>query len=154
MWYLACYVDEENMMDVYTNCLLHAHSDRTFRATISSQLEPYQITMMEWLLLGVVAASPSRTASMSDIAVALKVTLPQVTALAAKLSPLKLIQQGAARVDKRTKLVQLTPNGQKVLEASNAAMEITYAAMFKGLSSDDVQSYHRVSQQLANHSLV
>ncbi len=142
------------MMDVYTNCLLHAHSDRTFRATISSQLEPYQITMMEWLLLGVVAASPSRTASMSDIAVALKVTLPQVTALAAKLSPLKLIQQGAARVDKRTKLVQLTPNGQKVLEASNAAMEITYAAMFKGLSSDDVQSYHRVSQQLANHSLV
>lgn len=92
-------IEEGLLMNMYELCLLHARSDRALRGSVATKLEKLNITMMEWLLLGVVHNGGTKGISMSDIAQSLHVTLPQVTALVNKLLPSKLVKQKSANSD-------------------------------------------------------
>ena len=105
--------------------------------------------MMEWLLLGVVAGSKSSGLTMSDIAEALHVTLPQVTALVNKLLPLKLIKQKSASNDRRSRVVTITSKGQLTLEEANEALDKAMDEWFGGLSNEQRESYSTVLKRLA-----
>lgn len=137
-------------MNMYEICLLHARSDRNLRSAIAAQLEESKITMMEWLLLGVVAAGPAKGSSMSDIARALHVTLPQVTALVNKLLPLKLIKQKSANVDRRSRLVSLTSKGQLVFGETCKIVETAQVDVFKDSTKEDLAVYRQVLAQLSD----
>lgn len=139
-------------MTMYDLCLLHAHSDRLFRASIASHLEKSHITMMEWLLLGVVQAGGQKGVTMSDIATELQVTLPQVTALVNKLLPLKLIRQKSAASDRRSRLVQLTNKGQLVFDEASAMLDDARAQLLGGASDEDVDTYIKVLHGLSSKS--
>jgi len=128
-------------MNTYEMCLLHARSDRALRGSIASRLEKLNITMMEWLLLGVIKQSGAKGLSMSDIAQSLHVTLPQVTALVNKLLPLKLIKQKSANADRRSRLVSLTSKGELVLEEAHGLLEAAYEDLFDGLDNTDKDGY-------------
>lgn len=127
-------------MNMYEICLLHARSDRVLRSAIADQLEAAHITMMEWLLLGVVAKGSDKGSSMSDIAKSLCVTLPQVTALVNKLLPLKLVNQKSASSDRRSRLVSLTAKGQMVFDDSAILLDAIQHSLF-GLSEAEQESY-------------
>lgn len=131
-------------MNMYELCLLHAHSDRIFRASIASHLEKSHITMMEWLLLGVVKDGANKGVTMSDIATALQVTLPQVTALVNKLLPLKLIRQKSASADRRSRLVQLTNKGQLVFDEACQLLDAARAELMGGASDEQIDAYAAV----------
>lgn len=137
-------------MNMYEICLLHARSDRALRSQIASLLEESKITMMEWLLLGVVADGSSKGSTMSDVAKSLHVTLPQVTALVNKLLPLKLIKQKSASSDRRSRLVSLTSKGQLVFDENKKIMESAQAQLFEGMSKDDVDAYTKVLTKLTS----
>lgn len=136
-------------MKMYEICLLHAQSDRALRAMIAERLENMNITMMEWLLLGVVSRGKSTGLTMSEIAEALHVTLPQVTALVNKLLPLKLIKQKSASSDRRSRVVTITNKGQLTLEDANKTLDNAMETWFNGVSQEQQQSYSIVLQQLA-----
>lgn len=136
-------------MNMYEICLLHARSDRMFRAAIAAQLEESQITMMEWLLLGVVSKGSDKGVSMSDIAQTLQVTLPQVTALVNKLLPQKLIKQKSATSDRRSRLVSLTNKGQLVFEDMNEVLNKAHVDIFSGMSEEQLAEYRAVLSKLA-----
>lgn len=135
-------------MNMYDICLLHARSDRALRSAIAARLEESRITMMEWLLLGVVSAGPEKGSSMSDIAKALHVTLPQVTALVNKLLPLKLIRQKSASIDRRSRLVSLTSKGQLIFDESNTLLANAQPELFR-LNEQELEAY---SKALSNIS--
>jgi DNA-binding MarR family transcriptional regulator len=134
---------------MYEVCLLHAQSDRALRAMIAERLSDKSITMMEWLLLGVVAGGKTSGLTMSDIAEALHVTLPQVTALVNKLLPLKLIKQKSANNDRRSRVVTMTSKGQLTLDEANAALDNAMDEWFDGLSTEQRESYSVVLKRLA-----
>jgi DNA-binding MarR family transcriptional regulator len=134
---------------MYEICLLHAQSDRALRALIADRLNGMNITMMEWLLLGVVANGKSSGLTMSEIAEALHVTLPQVTALVNKLLPLKLIKQKSASTDRRSRVVTITSKGQLTLDDANKTLDKAMEEWFDGLSTDQRTSYSAVLKQLA-----
>jgi DNA-binding MarR family transcriptional regulator len=134
---------------MYEVCLLHAQSDRALRAMIAERLSDKSITMMEWLLLGVVAGGKTSGLTMSDIAEALHVTLPQVTALVNKLLPLKLIKQKSANNDRRSRVVTMTSKGQLTLDEANAALDNAMGEWFDGLSTEQRESYSAVLKRLA-----
>lgn len=136
-------------MTMYEICLLHAHSDRLFRASIAAHLERSHITMMEWLLLGAVKDGSSKGVTMSEIATALQVTLPQVTALVNKLLPLKLIRQKSASTDRRSRLVQLTNKGQLVFDESCALLDGARSELLANASEEDIEAYIRVLSGLS-----
>jgi DNA-binding MarR family transcriptional regulator len=136
-------------MNMYEICLLHARSDRALRSKIASLLEESQITMMEWLLLGVVAEGPGKGSTMSEIAKSLHVTLPQVTALVNKLLPLKLVKQKSANSDRRSRLVSLTSKGQLVFDENNKIMDAAQQTFFHDASEQDLESYSQILTHLS-----
>lgn len=97
-------------------CLRHMQAERIFRVALARVLERHHVTVMEWLLLGVVGRSEGRRVRMSAAAEALGVTLPQVTALAVHLLENKLVRQKVYGGDKRGRQLELTGKGVNVLE--------------------------------------
>lgn len=142
----------EERMKMYEICLLHAQSDRALRAMIAEKLNGMNITMMEWLLLGVVTSGKSSGLTMSEIAEALHVTLPQVTALVNKLLPLKLIKQKSASTDRRSRVVTITSKGQLTLDDANKTLDKAMEEWFDGLNSEQQESYTAVLKRLATSS--
>ena len=136
-------------MKMYEICLLHAQSDRALRAMIAEQLSSMNITMMEWLLLGVVSSGKTSGLTMSEIADSLHVTLPQVTALVNKLLPLKLIKQKSASNDRRSRVVTITSKGQLTLDDANTALDKAMDEWFDGLNPEQRESYVAVLKRLA-----
>lgn len=136
-------------MKMYEICLLHAQSDRALRAMIAERLNGMNITMMEWLLLGVVSQGKSTGLTMSEIAEALHVTLPQVTALVNKLLPLKLIKQKSASTDRRSRVVTITSKGQLTLDDANSTLDKAKDEWFEGLAVEQRDSYAEVLRRFA-----
>lgn len=136
-------------MNMYEICLLHARSDRALRAKVAGLLDSSKITMMEWLLLGVVAGGPSKGMTMSEIAQSLHVTLPQVTALVNKLLPLKLVKQKSASNDRRSRLVSLTSKGELVLDENKKLLDSAHGEIFAGASEEEIKAYIKVLTNLS-----
>lgn len=138
-------------MTVLEIFLLHARADRILRTAVSSRLEPYKLTMMEWLLLGVVCEAPDDGMSMSAVAQALDVTLPQVTALANKLLDLKFIKQKTYAQDRRSRRVMPTPKGRAVLEDVDLAIGKALDEWLTDLPEEQTNGYFSTMRWIVNN---
>lgn len=99
--------------------LLHSRADRVLRSRVAAELEEYKITMMEWLLMGIISEGPEDGISMSSIAQELDVTLPQVTALITNLNQKKIVRLKTQRRDRRSRHAFLTSRGSAILASLN-----------------------------------
>lgn len=97
-------------------CLQYVQTERAFRVALATALDRHHVTVMEWLLLGVVGRNETRSVRMTAAAGALGVTLPQITALATNLLENKLVRQKVFGGDKRGRQLELTGKGMNVLE--------------------------------------
>lgn len=137
------------MPSMYELCLMHARADRAMRAVVSEQLEPYHITMMEWLALGVVAGGPKSGLSMTRVASVLDVTLPQVTALITGLVKLKLIKQRVLDTDRRGRQVIITLKGKRTLGKLEGDITRAMREWSKDIPREQLRSYILTVSQLA-----
>ena len=96
-------------------CLTQSRADRAMHSVVTKQLEPFRLTMMEWLVLVVVSGGSKEGLSMTRIANALDVTLPQVTALVTTLLHQKLVTQKTLETDRRGRQVNVTLRGRRTL---------------------------------------
>lgn len=125
-------------MTIYELCLLHSRADRTLRTIVAEKLEPFELTMMQWLLLGVVGKAPKDGLSMSDIAARMGITMPQVTALLTDLTKRRLTKLKTQRRDRRSRHALLTSRGEEALKKAETAIESGVGELF---SSDRRQAY-------------
>jgi DNA-binding MarR family transcriptional regulator len=136
---------------MYELCLMHARADRAMRVVVSKQLEGQQLTMMEWLALGVVAAGPAKEGvSMSQIASTLDVTLPQVTALIGKLLENKMIKQRVLASDRRGRQVMVTTRGKRTLTKLETAIAMAMREWSKDVDREQLRNYMITVAQLAS----
>lgn len=133
-------------------CLAHARSDRAFRSMIVQKLEPQHITMMEWLALGVVASGSRVGLSMTNIATALDVTLPQVTALIVGLTNRKLVKQKILSSDHRGRQVIVTLKGKRVLTKLESTTAAGVRSLTQNISKTRLQEYIRTLEQLSDEA--
>lgn len=138
-------------MSMYETCLLHARADRALRSLVGSRLEQHKLTMMEWLLLSVVAQGPPEGMSMSAVAQALDVTLPQITALANKLLNLKLVRQKTQSHDRRSRHILPTGKGKSLLEDIEESLSEALSDWVSELPSEQYAQYMTTVMWLANH---
>ncbi len=133
--------------NMYELCLMHARADRAMRSVVASQLDPQALTMMEWLALGVISNAPKEGYSMSQVARALDVTLPQVTALVTTLIKMKLVKQKVLVTDRRGRQVIVTPRGARVLTKLEERIAVVMRGWSKAIPRDQLAIYmHTVSQ--------
>jgi DNA-binding MarR family transcriptional regulator len=108
--------------------------------------------MMEWLLLGVVVSGPEKGLSMSSVAQALDVTLPQVTALVSNLLKQKLIKQKTQLQDRRSRHVSPTSRGKVLLGDMERAINQAMESWLKEVPDEELQVYLKTMKQLANQA--
>jgi DNA-binding MarR family transcriptional regulator len=140
---------ENTDMTMYELCLLHARTDRALRTVVAKQLDVFKVTMMEWLLLGVVCGGPDKGLSMSTIATTLDVTLPQVTALVTKLVKLRLVKQKTQSYDRRSRHVVATNKGRILLGDMEQAIAQAMEVWLGEVPRDQLKVYLDTVQLLA-----
>lgn len=116
-------------MTIYELCLSHSRADRELRTKISDILEPQQLTMMQWLLLGSISGA-KHGLSMGDIASVLGITLPQVTALLSNLVQRKIVRLKTQSRDRRSRHAVLTAKGDTLLAEVNEKLENSAELLF------------------------
>jgi len=142
--------EESGIISMYEACLLHSRADRALRLIVSRQLEQFNVTMMEWLLLGVAQTGPKEGLTMSAVAAALDVTLPQVTALTASLTKLKFLKQKISRQDRRSRRLISTNSGNKLLAEIEEAVNTAMQEWIADIPKDQLQTYLQTVKLLAS----
>lgn len=117
-------------MTIYELCLSHSHADRALRTIIAEQLQEARLTMMQWLLLGVLAEAPKQGLSMSEVAAKLGITLPQVTALTTDLTERRLAKLKTQSKDRRSRHALLTAKGEELLHSATKQVDTSLEALF------------------------
>lgn len=142
--------DDTPIITMYQALLLHSRADRALRLVVARQLERFNVTMMEWLLMGTVQNGPKDGMTMSAVASALDVTLPQVTALTANLTKLKLIKQKVSRQDRRSRRLVGTSAGKKQLSVIEDELEKAMREWVGDIPREQWQVYLETVEILAN----
>lgn len=143
-------MEETKAVTMYDTCLTQSRADRALRVVMSRQLEDFNVTMMEWLLMGVVCHGPKQGITMSDAAATLDVTLPQVTALTAGLTKAKLLKQKVSRQDRRSRRLVCTQAGKQLLDETEVAANNALQDWLSDIPGEQLQAYLKTIETLAN----
>lgn len=139
--------DQPSMYEVF---LSHARADRALRLVVARTLEQFEVTLMEWLLIGAVAEKGTGGATMTEVATKLDVTLPQVTALAIGLTKAKLLKQKISRQDRRSRRLYGIPSTAALLADIEKHMRKAAQEFMHDIPAADREGYFKVLQTLAD----
>lgn len=137
------------MPNMYEMCLMHARADRAMRSTVAKQLDTHNLTIMEWLALGVVSQAPREGFSMSQVAQELDVTLPQVTALMTTLIKMKLIKQKVLATDRRGRQVIISSKGSRLMNKLEQQIAVVLGGWSQGVPREQLRTYIQTVAQLS-----
>ncbi len=140
---------EADNVNMYEACLMHARADRALRLVVSKELEQFDLTMMEWLLMATVCGSLRSGMTMSEVAQALNVTLPQVTALANNLVRSKLIKQKINLRDKRSRYLIATLAGKRLITRVEVAIDTKLRTWLGNIPKDQFKNYMITVEMIA-----
>jgi DNA-binding MarR family transcriptional regulator len=143
-------VEEYKNITMYEACLLHSKADRALRLVVSRQLDSFELSMMEWLLLATVCDGPPTGITMTQAAGTLDVTLPQVTALMNDLVKMKLVKQKVSKTDKRSRKLLCTTQGKRLLGEIEKAIAVAMRQWLDGIPREQLYAYITTVGQLAN----
>jgi len=142
-------MSEINDMTIYEICLLHSRADRALRLVVARELESHDITMMQWLLLATTAQGPSAGTRMTELAEALDVTMPQITALMNDLAKQNLVKQKINAADRRSRRLIVTKQGKDLLSNITAALDTAIKEWLRAVPENQLNSYLATVRQLA-----
>ncbi len=142
-------MDDASSITMYQACLLHSRADRALRLVVSKKLDQFNVTLMEWLLMGTVKNGPKEGMTMSAVAATLDVTLPQVTALITNLTKHKLLKQKISRQDRRSRRLVSTNAGNKLVENIEQEVDQAMRDWVNDIPSDQLQTYIKTIAVLA-----
>ncbi|MFJ6208483.1 MarR family winged helix-turn-helix transcriptional regulator [Lysinibacillus sp. NPDC092081] len=117
---------------------------RPFINLVNMQLEKYQLFSSQWALLRLLMDKGPHT--FVDIANFMFIEKPSVTRLVQKLVELGYVETVAGR-DKREKLVQLTANGEEIVQEIKVQLKPFFEQALAGVSEKDIEI---ATQVLAN----
>jgi DNA-binding MarR family transcriptional regulator len=136
-------------MSMYEFCLLLSRSDRAIRVLTARQLDAFDLTMMEWLLLATVDTAPGKGIAMSGVAQALDVTLPQITALANALVKKKLVKQRVNSKDRRSRKLTISRAGKKTVQDVDNAVNEAMRQWLGDIPEDQLRTFIKTVQLIA-----
>ena len=132
----------------YTIGLLQAKAYRVLKRKTGAFLETYNLTTIEWALLGLLYEKKIGEAP-TALGAILGVKGPFVTRLIASLQKKKLLTTGKSLTDSRVKVVMLTAHGRNQVEDIESLLRVESKTWIKGVSTRDIIAYIRVLNTIA-----
>lgn len=128
---------------MYDACLMHSRAERVLKSLVSKNLEQWNITRMEWLLLAsLLRKSKSDTGhTMGEIADVLDIRLSQVTVLVSRMIEAKLLTQTVSGSDRRTRYVNVAPKGKKLLDNIELEMRRAMREWLGSIPRQQLETY-------------
>lgn len=143
-------MNDINKTSMYEACLQHSRADRALRLFVAKELEQYNITMMQWLLLATVSKGPNAGMRMTELAAALDVTMPQITALMNDLVELKYAKQKINTIDRRSRRLIPSPAGKKLVSDVESLLDKSLKEWLSDIPKSDLQTFLNTSRKIAD----
>ncbi len=142
-------------LSTYKTGLLHAKSYRILKNRTSAFLEPYDMSTIDWALLGLLYEQKE---GMRLIAIAetLGVEAPFITAMVDELEEKGYVSRESDTKDKRAKIIKLTLKGRSFVPKIESELRTEMKGLLKGLSLSDIFGYLKVMEAIisnAKHSV-
>jgi MarR family transcriptional regulator, transcriptional regulator for hemolysin len=129
-------------------------AQRLLREHVYAVLSQYDLTPTYWSMLGIIMQAQDGLRQV-EIARAMHVKAPLVTAMARQLQDKGLIQSVQNQFDARAKLLAITPSGKKSIKTVEAELHAELEKLLNGLTENDVLAYHNVLKAIiANDALI
>lgn len=116
---------------------------RTLRLRVAGCLERYDLTPTMWSLMGIVLQARDGI-RLSEVARRLEVKAPLVTMLANTLLDRGYVTRIPHPIDKRAKLLIVTPKGRKFMQTVETEMNNELAVLLHGVTADELKAYKNV----------
>ena len=130
--------------------LAKIRAERLTREVMSTALEEYNITLMEWLAVGALYRNEKSLTS-SQLAKELDVSKSYITKLTTQLHNKKLIDYTVSPEDKRVTFISLSDGGQKLISDSEPIVRRALAEWLKPIDREHVEIYMQVIVQVAKN---
>lgn len=139
-------------LPTYITSAVQSQAYRLLRERVYDVLTQYELTPTNWSMLGVILETRDGVRQV-DIAKALHVKAPLITAMAKTLEDRNIVQIVQNQFDARAKLLAITPSGRKFMKQVEADLNKSLAQLFTGLTENDLITYHKVLTTIvANNS--
>jgi DNA-binding MarR family transcriptional regulator len=116
---------------------------RLLREHVYSVLDQYELTPTHWSMLGIIMQARDGVRQV-EIAHALHVKPPLVTAMVRQLQDRGIVQSVQNQFDARAKLLAVTADGKKFMKTVETDLNKTLARLLVGLTENDLITYHKV----------
>lgn len=134
----------------YELSLMHARAGRTMRSVVSAHVAAYDLSVMEWLALSAVTKGNEKGLSMSELALILDVTPPQLSALVNDLVELGFIRQKVLASDRRGRVVTSTARGRRIIQKLDTVLEKAIKSWTAGIPKQQLASYMKTVSELSD----
>ena len=138
-------------MQLTTNQAVIAQS-RAFRALrtfMSTTLLRHNLTMTQWLMLGMIVDAKETGVRVSDLADVLGVEMPVVTNLVNRAEQAGQIRRVADDTDKRSRRIVVTPEFAECICAIEGELQHEAQQWMCGLSRQDMDGYFAIVEALS-----
>lgn len=136
-------------LTTYQTVALQSRAHRAIKAQLSQFLKPYNLTMMQWSILGLVADAGDAGIRISDLAKELDTSLAFVTTSVNVLEAKGFVARSEHAHDSRAKLVRLSSEfAPKVAQIETDIATKQQAELYKGIEEADVNAYFRVLRNI------
>ena len=131
----------KHLLSTYQIGVLVARTHRELKAHTDAVLAPYELTSVDWAILGLLHDNTGAGMKLIDLAEELGVEAPFVTLRIKKLQVRELIGIKSGATDKRERLATITPLGTKIVTIIEPILRKESRAWLKGVGPLDIKGF-------------
>ena len=143
----------ENTTPTYVAGALFMKAHRLLRQHVADCLHRYDLIATTWTMLGTIEAASNSIRS-SELAAQLNVKPPLITIMADELIDRGLISRITHPIDKRAKLLSVTPTGKKFIKKVEQDMQVCLDHLINGASNPDLKIFQNVLETIITNAEV
>ena len=133
---------ELSSISTYRAAVYQARAYRSLKALTARILKPYNLTMMQWVVLGFVYDSGPRGVRITTLADEIKTTQAFITITVNSLEDKKMIIRKVDPQDNRAKTVILDPKHKKLVKKIEADMRTELKKnLYDRITAEELQIY-------------
>ncbi len=131
----------KHLLTTYQIGILVARTHRELKAHTDAVLAPYELTSVDWAILGLLHDNKGIGMKLIDLSEELGVEAPFVTLRIKRLQTRELINVKSGAEDKRERLATVTPLGTKIIAIIEPILRSASRTWLKGVGPLDVRGF-------------
>jgi DNA-binding MarR family transcriptional regulator len=141
---ILSFLNKENkaLLSTYNAGLLQGKAYRILNAQLTTTLEPFDISITEWKILG--QLFDNQKLQLNEIAKILEVEPPLITKLIDRMEKKKFVHRVTDSGDKRVKTVSITQEGKALIPVIERKVKACLKTALDGISLNDLLVYAKV----------